>query len=80
MVEDASDFYSGRLTNNERKSNFAEEILANADFRKKTKQKFLELQQKKRTIQKIKHQRKKKNVTKLAKKALAESKKKKPEN
>eukprot|EP01116_Phalansterium_solitarium_P014179 TRINITY_DN31733_c0_g1_i1.p1 TRINITY_DN31733_c0_g1~~TRINITY_DN31733_c0_g1_i1.p1 ORF type:complete len:175 (-),score=38.99 TRINITY_DN31733_c0_g1_i1:171-695(-) len=47
IVEGHSDFYSSRMTNKERKNTFVEELLANQEFKRSTKKRYLDLQKKK---------------------------------
>jgi len=46
IVENAADFYNGRLTKKERKEGLVHELLADSAFKKYTKRKFLEIQEK----------------------------------
>jgi len=53
VVSGPTDFYSGRLTNKERKSSLAEEILGNQEVQKYAKRKFMEIQQKRAAVVRI---------------------------
>ena len=46
IVEGAHEFYSARITKKQRKRTMVEELLADAEFRRKNKRKFIEIQKK----------------------------------
>lgn len=47
VVENATEFYSSRIPKKERKRTMVDELLEDADFRRKNKKKYLEIQKKK---------------------------------
>jgi len=49
VIEGPTDFYNSRLTKKERKQGFVDELLADAEFKKYTKRKFLEVQEMKQS-------------------------------
>ena len=64
IIEGNADYFSSRLSNKERKRTIAEEVMANDSSRKRFKNKYEEIQSKKRSgkkefYKKLKQQRKK---------------------
>ncbi|XP_063423848.1 deoxynucleotidyltransferase terminal-interacting protein 2-like [Mytilus trossulus] len=51
VVESSADFYHSRVPKKQRKSNMVEELLADAEFRKYNKRKYVEIQEQKRKAQ-----------------------------
>ncbi|CAC5420754.1 rRNA-processing protein fcf2,Deoxynucleotidyltransferase terminal-interacting protein 2 [Mytilus coruscus] len=51
VVESPADFYHSRVPKKQRKSNMVEELLADAEFRKYNKRKYVEIQEQKRKAQ-----------------------------
>ena len=63
VIADAADFYSSRLTRRERPKSLVDELLRNEKFRKRSKQKYLQIQKERARRHKFpsRHQRNKAN-------------------
>ena len=44
VIEGSAEFYSSRISKKQRKGTLVDELLADAEFRKKNKKKYLEIQ------------------------------------